>query len=340
MAGVTLMSAKPQIAGKVAAVCAGLLALGIFVTAYTTYQQAINGARERVSVGSAIAHTRCGPIEYAVAGDGPPVLFVHGAGGGYDQGLEFSRPLAHSGFRIIAVSRFGYLRTPLPRDGSATAQADAYACLLDALGIRRVAVIGGSAGAPSSVQFALRYPHRITALVLVVPTLYVPRPGGAPPVQTPAGMEFLFNSVLRSDFLFWTATRLARDTMTRAILATPPEIVKEASVDERARVAEVLEQILPVSSRHLGLLNDSAVISKLEPYELERIATPTLIVSVADDLFGTLDPARYTADHIPGARLVAYPTGGHLWVGHQHELMSEIEDFLRLRIDARGTTHR
>jgi pimeloyl-ACP methyl ester carboxylesterase len=330
------MSAKSQMARKVAgvaAVCAGLLALGIFATAYTTYPHVIKGARKRVSVGSAIAQTPCGPIEYAVAGDGPPVLFVHGAGGGYDQGLEFSRPLVHSGFRIIAVSRFGYLRAPLPRDASATAQADTYACLLDALGIPRAAVIGGSAGAPSSVQFALRHPGRVTALVLVVPALYVPRPGGAPPVQTPAGTGFLFDSVLRSDFLFWAATRLARDTMTRAILATPPEIVKEASVDERARVAGVLEHILPVSSRRLGLLNDAAVISKLGRYELERIATPTLIISVADDLFGTIDPARYAADHIHGARLVAYPTGGHLWVGHQHELMSEIEAFLRLGKD-------
>ena len=35
-------------------------------------------------------------------------------GGGFDQGLEIMAPLAASGFRLIAVSRFGYLGTPLP----------------------------------------------------------------------------------------------------------------------------------------------------------------------------------------------------------------------------------
>jgi CubicO group peptidase (beta-lactamase class C family) len=51
------------------------------------------------------------------------------------------------GFRIIAPSRIGYLRIPLPQDASPAAQADAYACLLDALNISKVAVVGVSAEA-------------------------------------------------------------------------------------------------------------------------------------------------------------------------------------------------
>ena len=51
-------------------------------------------------------------------GDGPPVLIVHDAGGGHDQGLDFAAPLVDSGFRAIAMSRFGYLRTPIPTDAS------------------------------------------------------------------------------------------------------------------------------------------------------------------------------------------------------------------------------
>ena len=140
-------------------VLAGLLAL-----AYASYQRDIRQARERVSTGSRMAHTPCGPIEYALAGDGPAVLVVHGAGGGFDQGLDFVEPLVSSGFRVIRMSRFGYLRTPLPADASAAAQADAHACLLDALGIERAAIMGASAGAPSSLQFALRHPARCSAL--------------------------------------------------------------------------------------------------------------------------------------------------------------------------------
>jgi 2-hydroxy-6-oxonona-2,4-dienedioate hydrolase len=85
----------------------------------------------------------------------------------------------------------------------------------------------------------------------------------------------------------------------------------------------------PDSPRRLGLLNDAAVTSSLQRYELERIAAPTLAISVADDLFGTFESARYTAEHVPGARFIGFPSGGHVWVGHQKDVISEIAAFLK-----------
>lgn len=310
-------------------ILAGLVGVALYRTISVGYRREIQQARERVTTGSQIAWTSCGPIEYSVAGAGPPVLVVHGAGGGYDQGMEFGQVLVRSGFRVIAMSRFGYLRTPLPADASPAAQADAHACLLDALDVRSVSVIGASAGAPSSAQFALRHPNRIDKLVLAVPALYAPRPGVLGSVRTPAGTQFLFNTALKSDFLFWAAIRLARRTLIRAILATPPEVVERASSGEQARVGETLRHILPVSLRRLGLVNDGAVTSKLPPYELERIGAPTLVISMADDLFGTFDVACYTAKCIPKARFIGYPSGGHLWVEHQESIEAEIVSFLR-----------
>jgi len=81
--------------------------------------------------------------------------------------MAFARALTERGIRVIAMSRFGYLRTPMPADASAAAQADAHLCLLDALGIRRAAVMGGSAGAPSALQMAIRHPDRVSALILL-----------------------------------------------------------------------------------------------------------------------------------------------------------------------------
>lgn len=306
----------------------GLILLGLGVLTYF-YQRDLQQARERIAGGSQIAQTPCGPIEYAVIGDGPAVLIAHGAGGGFDQGLHFGKPLADRGFRVMAISRFGYLRAPLPADASPAAQADAYACLLDVLGIQRAAMIGASAGAPSSLQFALRHPKRITKLVLLVPATYVPRPGGAPPVTTPAGTKFLLDMGLRSDFLFWLPSRFARPTMIRAILATPPAVLEAASPEEKERMRQIVERIQPISERRLGLLNDAAIIPALPRYELERINAPTLTISFADDLFGTYDAARYTAEQIRGARFLGYPSGGHLWVGHNEEVFSEVTTFLK-----------
>ena len=121
--------------------------------------------------------------------------------------------------------------------------------------------------------------------------------------------------------------------MIKTILATPPEVVEEAGVEERARVAEMLRNILPVSQRQQGLRNDAAVTSSLSRYGLERITVPSLVISVADDLFGTCESARYTAQHVPNARFVGYESGGHLWVGHHQEVLAEIVAFLKQQTD-------
>jgi pimeloyl-ACP methyl ester carboxylesterase len=306
-----------------------VLVVAATAAVFLAYRSDIDRAFERVTSGSRVVQTPCGPIEYAEAGEGDAVLVVHGAGGGFDQGMDFAKELAAGGRRVIAMSRFGYLRTPLPADASPAAQADAHACLLDALGLKGAAIIGASAGAPSSIQFVLRHPERCTALILMVPAVFVPRVGGAPPLKTPAWTELIFDTALRSDFLFWAAIRLARETLIGSILATPPEVVAAAGADEQARVAQILDHILPVSPRRQGLLNDAGIASSLPRYELERIRAPTLAISVADDRFGTYEPARYTAEHIPGARFVGYPSGGHVWVGHHREVAAEITVFLR-----------
>jgi pimeloyl-ACP methyl ester carboxylesterase len=305
-----------------------LAAVAVAAT-YAVYRRDIDRSFERIASGSQIVQTPCGPIEYASAGEGDAVLVVHGAGGGFDQGMDIAKGLAAGGMRVIAMSRFGYLRTPLAADASAAAQADAHACLLDALGIKRAAIFGISAGAPSSMQLALRHPERTRALVLMVPAAYVPRAGGAPSLKTPPWAGFLFDTALRSDFLFWAAIRLAPRAMIGSILATPPEVVDTTDADEQARVAQLLDHILPVSPRRAGLVNDAAVVQTLPRYELERIQAPTLAISVADDRFGTYEPARYTAEHIPGARFVGYPSGGHILAGHDKEAMAEIAGFLK-----------
>ena len=315
--------------GRRALVIAGAVVAGVGAFSYMRYRPIIERERARVSVDSRMASTRCGPIEYAEAGAGPPVLVVHGAGGGFDQALDLGGGLARAGFRVIAPSRFGYLRTPLPADASAAAQADAHACLLDALGIRRAAIMGVSAGGPSALQFALRFPERTAALLLLVPAVYAPRPEGAAPERASPAMMLLFDTALRSDFLFWAAGKLAPRVFTRAILGTPPALVETASPEERARVETVLEHILPVSRRRAGLVNDANVVSSLARYDLEAITAPTLTISAADDQYHTLDGAQYTADHVPHGHFIGYPTGGHMLVGHDAATAAAITIFLK-----------
>ena len=274
--------------------------------------------------GSVLLATRCGPIEYQEAGSGVPLLAVHGSGGGHDQGMAFAGALASRGIRVVAMSRFGYLRTPMPADASAAAQADAHVCLLDALGIAKAAVMGGSAGAPSALQMAIRHPHRVSALVLLVPLTYKPptQADSAPPL--PPWVENTIMRLISSDFLFWSALHLARDQVIKVVLATPPELLLHAGLQERARIDAMLGSILPVSLRAEGLRSDTDVGKHLVPSPLESIRAPTLVISARDDRYGTYASAQYTAGRIAGAKFIGLDEGGHTWVGHNDEVHAAI----------------
>ena len=281
-------------------------------------------ASARSAQGSTLIETRCGPIEVQQAGAGVPLLVVHGSGGGHDQGMAFAGALATHGIRVIAMSRFGYLRTPMPADASAAAQADAHVCLLDALGIGRAAVMGGSAGAPSALEMALRHPDRVSALILLVPLAYKPPTQADSAAPMPAWVANTMMRLIGSDFLFWAALHVAREQVIKVVLATPPELLTTASPQERARVNSMLDNILPVSARAAGLARDTAAGKHLAPAPLESIQAPTLIVSARDDRYGTYASAQYTASRIAGAKFIGFDRGGHTWVGHDEEVMAEI----------------
>jgi pimeloyl-ACP methyl ester carboxylesterase len=305
-----------------------IASFGFLAAIYRAYRRDIRKARARISTGSSVVSTERGPIEYASIGDGAPLLVVHGAGGGFDQALDFATDINEGLFRCIFVSRFGYLRTPLPGDGSPEAQADLYACLLDSLGIPEAAIMGVSAGGPSALQFAIRRPQRCSALVLFVPATFAPDGAGIHP-GSPGVPRLLADMFFKSDFIFWLMIRLARRTMIENILGTPYEVAEHATPSERKRLQTMLMNILPVSRRRAGLSNDGAVVSRLRRFDLETIEAPALLISVEDDRYGAFPGAQYAAGQIRNARFVGFPTGGHLWLGHNEEVSTTVRDFLQ-----------
>ncbi len=306
---------------------------------YARFAADIASARARVATGSRTVKTRFGTVQYAVAGQGAPILIIHGTGGGFDQGLDMTAPLAEAGYRLIVPSRFGYLGSSFPADASVAMQADAFADLLDAVGVDRAFVFGGSAGALSAMQFAIRHPRRCRALVLLVPVAYAPaRVPNASGADDPI-LELAVKAMLNSNFVFWGMLRLMPDGMTRMLLATDPAVVHAADAGEQARVRRILWHILPVSARTQGLTFDMQTAGAPPPYPLEQIACPVLTLSVEDDLFQTSASAKYIAAGVPDGRAVLYPTGGHVWAGHDNDVWREIVAFLSSVADG-GTDRR
>ena len=308
-----------------------ILVIGLAVIA-ACYLRDIRAARKRLeSLGSRLIETSCGPIEAAVAGEGYPVLVVHGAIGGFDQGLFLARNLPLPNIQVISISRFGYLRTPVPQGATLDTQADAYASLLDALGIRQAAVFAVSAGSTSALRFVARHPQRVSALVLLSPDA----PGE---VYMKLPPRFVFDVLFRSDLFYWAMVTFFKKQVRTAFGLVPKGTV--LTPQDAAIVDNVLVGDLPAGERMDGIVFETytyehefkVFLTPANRFPLSRIETPALVLNAADDPISLPANVGTLAGQLPNARQVIVPDGGHLFFGHAEEVRAEIADFLRSHV--------
>jgi len=286
------------------------------------YHRQKREAVARLRARSQIVETARGPVEYATVGDGPALLFVHGVMGGYDQSLLLAR-LIH-GFQVIAPSRPGYLRTPLGTGSTAAEQADAYAALLDALDIPRVAVIGGSGGGPSALRFALQHPARCWALVMVSAICLKPS-------ASALRRYWLWTAIMLSDFSMWMLNGLTFDALLARDGITP---AVRAQIERNADTMDIvrrLVQIYPTRIRRMGLVNDLIQAENVfPPGGLEHLSLPTLVIHGTTDPIVPFENGEHVARMVPGAALLAVEGGGHLCIAtHRETTIPVLEEFLR-----------
>jgi pimeloyl-ACP methyl ester carboxylesterase len=319
MMGINLASRRAILGGI------GIASLAGVAIAARQFRGAMAATRARLAGRGTSIETSAGALEYAEAGDGPPVLMIHGTGGGFDQGLLFGQRLAEGGHRLLAPSRFGYLGSSFPADASPQHQADVLVELLDQLGIARLVVAGGSAGALTAAAFAERHPARTSHLILLAPAANLT---GRDPVVFSAVQQLAVDQVLQSDLALWFYATAAPDHLLRTLLATPPGLLAAVSDAERARAAAIRDGLMPISRKTAGLRNDGHWAGAPCTIRFERISCPTLIMSCRDDLFGTAETAQQLQQRMPQATLQLFETGGHIWLGHDAEVASAIAGFV------------
>jgi len=310
-----MKNGKWLIAGA-AGSAAGVLA----IRTYQRYTNELMAARIRVMSGSQIIETTSGPVEYALTGKGPPVLVVHGAGGGYDQSL-LTAQIGGNDYLTIAMSRSGYLGTPIAEDSSPAAQADAYAALLDALEIPEAAIIGISAGGPSSLQFAIRHPERCSALLMVSAVSH----------RNPIEIDMhscALRWLLGNEFRGWLLSTLMRPVLL-SMFGVTPKVCARLSPAQKSWVRRFMATLQPLSSKYLGMLNDFEQIKTMDPYPLEKITAPTLVVHAADDRMVPVDHGHLVANGIRGSRFVELSSGGHMMIEHFQIIGAEIRFFIQ-----------
>jgi pimeloyl-ACP methyl ester carboxylesterase len=302
----------------------------LFIAIAGTFLRDMAMIRARLAAGGEIVQTRLGAVEVATRGEGPAVLALHGAGGGYDQGLLLARAFGGEGYQWIAPSRFGYLRSPLPEDASTAAQADLIAAMLDEKGVGMVSVVAMSGGVPPALQLASRYPERVACLVLLSSAPFTPFTAEAQDLPVPITV---YNTLFGSNFPYWFLSRVARPVI-EPMFDIRPDLRAAMSPEERAFVKEMIASFEPVLARMDGLRNEGAAIDPKARYDLEKITAPTVIIHARDDRLNPVAIAERLGRDIKGARTVLTPTGGHLLLGHHAAIRDEVRTILAATVGA------
>jgi pimeloyl-ACP methyl ester carboxylesterase len=285
-----------------------------------SYRQDMQRAWERIAaIPTGKLEIRLGTVEYAERGAGLPILVSHGVLGCHADGVDgWWTNMLGERYRVIAPARFGYFGSTLPKNATPADQADAYALLLDHLGVGRAAVIGYSAASASVLEFARRHPDRMVGLILANCRL-----GGPTPNQL---LKPVLDVVYRSQRLFWLYRQLLASIYAR-MLGVPKGY--RPTSEEAVTIRAVSELQFPLRPRKAGAVFDGFVSNlAADRFPLEQLAVPTLIVSAADDPWARHPYAVTAAARIPGARLVTIDRGGHLFLGHDAQVRAAIGAFI------------
>lgn len=162
------------------------------------------------------------------AGQGDPVVCIHGLGGTKASFMTTVSALAPAGRRVIAMDLpgFGESSKPLSAAYDAPYFAGAVVALLDALGFERASLIGNSMGGRVAIETGLLYPERIERIALLSPALAWLRP---------RQWDWLLRFDLPKLGLIQPAPRWAVEPIVRAMVPGGGEGWAAAGVDEFLR---------------------------------------------------------------------------------------------------------
>lgn len=265
---------------------------------------------------SSCLETKCGLIEYAVIGEGKPILSFHGGAGGYDMSVLIYGMFPEAGLSIICPSRPGYLKTPLSSGRSFAEQADLAAALLDKLGISEVGIIGASAGGPPAYEFAIRHPEKTKAIVVIDGVSQTYDQGEVSKIN-----ETLFLSDPGQRFQLWLVKILPKSVIKKILTEesdlTPAELRErvEHIVDDPVKLDFIMkfyQTMYPYSERKEGLWNDVEKLAAIDKIKnLGNIKCPALIMHGNRDDDVTISHAEYAVSEIPNAEFYPIEGGTH-----------------------------
>ncbi|HET6447483.1 MAG TPA: alpha/beta fold hydrolase [Conexibacter sp.] len=251
-------------------------------------------------------------------GEGPPLLFVHGLSGCWQNWLENMPHFART-HRVVAVDLPGFGASPLSREQiSIPAYARFLEGVCDALSIDAATVVGNSMGGYIAAELAIASPQRVERLMLV----------------SAAGItaEHLHRDRIMAGGRL-RATVMTRSAARRAWLARRAGLRRLALsfvVRHPERLSSPLAHELMNGSGKPGFLPAlEAIIAHRISERLPQIACPTYVVWGEDDHVIPVRDAKRFGELIPDVRVEVWPDTGHVaMLEHPARFNALLEAFL------------
>ena len=248
-------------------------------------------------------------IAYDVHGDGDPLLLIMGLGYGRWGWDPVVGPLAER-FRVITLDNRGYGESDIPPGPYTASQlAGDTLAVLDAAGVDRAHVVGGSLGGAVAQELALRHAERVEKLILMA---------------TMSGVSNMHPIPAQTMQLMMEAPTLDPAVAVRRYVENALEPEPEPALVDRIVAIRTEKPPDPA-----GWAAQAGIWATFDAWdELPRIEAPTLVVQGEGDV--VVDPrnAALLAERIPHAelRMVA---GGHLFFWNRPDtLVSLLTEFL------------
>jgi pimeloyl-ACP methyl ester carboxylesterase len=265
-------------------------------------------------------------------GSGPPLLFVHGLSGSWQNWLENVCAFAGD-HRVIAVDLPGFGESEMPAGKlSISGYADAVDSLCAALGVDAAAVVGNSMGGFVGAELAIRHPQRVERLVLVAAAgISVQHMRNDPALAAMRRAERLL-----ALYGAWFASR--SDAVARRPRLRRMVLGLVAAHPERLPAPLVAEQV-----RGSGKPGFVGAIDAMTSYPLRErlgeIACPTLVVWGDRDRLVPLRDADEFVRLIADARKVVYADTGHVpMLERPDRFNADLREFLEEEPEPGGPT--
>ncbi len=250
------------------------------------------------------AGVREGTIFYAVTGEGPPVLLLHGFGGEIWVWEKQVAALSKR-YRLYIPDLIGYGYSDRPKvEYTPALFIDSIKQFMDQLGLRRASLIGNSMGGGIAWAFALTYPERVDKLILIDST----PPDVVPEVRNPSFRWFL--AIRNIPFLPYLAVALHTRGMLRATLMEmvfDDRLISDAVVERQYLIGRIAgtARVMTSTARH-------AEEVKRYGGALGTLVKPTLIIWGDQDEVFPRAVGEKLHKSIEGSELAVIKGSGHM----------------------------